>query len=87
MSVSGRPSRHLGITTQDYELEHLKRDLIDIGPDLLIGEYVGHIGAECRVARIGKVGIGILPAKEYIEYLENIMRLPQKEGWSDGGRI
>ena len=87
MSVSGRPSRHLGITTQDYELEHLKRDLIDIGPDLLIGEYVGHIGAECRVARIGKVGIGILPAKEYIEYLENIMRLPQKEGWRDGGKI
>jgi nitrogenase molybdenum-iron protein alpha/beta subunit len=83
-SGSKFPSRYSEITTHDYDIDCLRRDLAEMDPDLLIGEFAGRVGDRCRIARVGKVGIGVLPTKEYVEYLENIMGLPQEEGWKKG---
>ena len=37
-----------------------------------------------RFARVGKIGLGVMPSLAYVEYLENIMRLPNDEGWKRG---
>lgn len=86
-SLAEAPSRYSDITTHNYDIGGLMRDLTDIDPDLLIGEYVWNAGNKCRLARVGKVGVGIMSTMKYVRYLENIMRLPQKEGWREGGRI
>jgi len=86
-SGSRSASRHLDITTPDYDTDDLRRDLDDMDPDLLIGEFTGPVGNRCRIARVGMVGIGVLPTEEYVEYLENIMRLPREEGWKEGVKI
>ena len=41
--------------------------------------------SRCRFARFTKVGMGVEPTLRYAEYLENIMRLPNREGWKQEG--
>lgn len=86
-SGSRSASRHSDIIMSDYDTDDLRRDLANMDPDLIIGEFTGPIGSRCRISRIGKIGIGILPTKEYVEYLENIMRLPREEGWKEGRKV
>ena len=77
-------SRHLDIIEQDYDSEMLKDDLKGMKPDLIISD-IARPDEGIRFARVGKVGFGITPSFEYIEYIENIMRLPLEEGWKRGG--
>ena len=90
VQVSGRKkkaeliSRHLDIITQDYDSEKMKEDLKVLCPDLIVSD-IARPDDGIRFARVGKIGIGLRPALEYIMYLENIMRLPVEEGWKKGG--
>ncbi len=80
-------SRYSNITTSDYDTDDLKRDLEHLGPDVLISDLAAPMEGRCRSARVGKIGLGIRSTMEYIEYLENIMRLPKEEGWKGGRKI
>ena len=76
-------SRHLDIITQDYDQDMMKADVRDLKPDLIISDIV--IPSDTvRFARVGKIGLGLRPSLDYVEYLENIMRLPNDEGWKKG---
>ena len=77
-------SRHIDIITQDYDTDHFIEDVRDLKPDLIISD-LARPNEGIRFARVGKVGLGITPTLEYAEYLENIMRLPEEEGWKRGG--
>ncbi len=77
-------SRHLDIITQDYDSEKMKEDLKVMRPDLIISD-IARPDDGIRFARVGKIGIGVGPSLEYVKYLENIMRLPDQEGWKRGG--
>ncbi len=52
-------------------------------PDLIISD-IARPNDGIRFARVGKVGLGLGPSLDYMEYLENIMRLPNDEGWKKG---
>jgi nitrogenase iron protein len=77
-------SRHLDIIKQDYDTDHFIEDVRDLDPDLIISD-LARPNEGIRFARVGKVGLGITPTLEYVEYLENIIRLPEEEGWKRGG--
>jgi len=62
----------------------MKEDLKVLCPDLIVSD-IARPDDGIRFARVGKIGIGLRPALEYIMYLENIMRLPVEEGWKKGG--
>ncbi|AMK14200.1 nitrogenase iron protein NifH [methanogenic archaeon mixed culture ISO4-G1] len=79
-------SRHADIITQNYESEDLKEDIRTLRPDLIISD-VNRPSEDVRFARVGKVGLGLRPTLDYVEYLENIIRLPNDEGWKKGGII
>ncbi len=79
-------SRHSDIITQNYTSDMLKEDISRDRPDLIISDIVTPTDG-VRFARVGKVGIGLKPSLDYVEYLENIMRLPNDEGWKMGGRL
>lgn len=89
VQVSGRKkkaelvSRHLDIITQDYDSEKMKEDLKVLRPDLIISD-IARPDDGIRFARVGKIGIGLRPVLDYVQYLENIMRLPVMEGWKRG---
>ena len=76
-------SRHLDIITQDYDQDQMKADVRDLRPDLIISDIVIP-SDDVRFARVGKIGLGLRPSLDYVEYLENIMRLPNDEGWKKG---
>lgn len=77
-------SRHLDIIQQDYDSEMFKNDLKGMRPDLIISD-IARPDDGIRFARVGKIGFGVTASFEYIEYVENIMRLPVEEGWKHGG--
>lgn len=85
--ISKNISRYSNIMTLDYDTDNLKQDLERFDPDVLISDMAGPIKGKCRSARVGKIGLGILSTMEYIEYLENIMNLPEEEGWKEGRKI
>ena len=70
--------------TTDYEVEDLLEDMSALDPDLLISDIARPLSGRCRMARFGKVGVGVRSVLEYAEYVENIMRLPNDEGWKEG---
>ncbi|MBR2254401.1 MAG: AAA family ATPase [Candidatus Methanomethylophilaceae archaeon] len=76
-------SRHECSFTEDYWLEDLVRDMEELDPDLLICDVVMPMKGRCRFARMQKIGIGIDAELAYAVYLENMMRLPNKEGWRE----
>ena len=77
-------SRHMEMITTDYEVEDLLEDMSSLDPDLLISDIARPLSGRCRMARFGKVGVGVRSVLEYAEYVENIMRLPNDEGWKEG---
>ena len=77
-------SRHTDLITTDYTMEMLRQDVKELSPDLVISDVVVSSG-NVRFARVGKAGLGLRPSLDYAEYLENIMRLPNNEGWKKGG--
>lgn len=79
-------SRHIGLITQDYDSDNLKKDISENRPDLIISDIMMPTDG-VRFARVGKIGLGLKPSLDYVEYLENIMRLPNNEGWKKGGII
>ena len=78
-------SRHIDMITQNYTAEMMKEDIRTGHPDLIISDIMMPTGGT-RFARVGKVGLGLRPSLDYMVYLENIMRLPNDEGWKKGGR-
>ncbi|AMK13924.1 nitrogenase iron protein NifH [methanogenic archaeon mixed culture ISO4-G1] len=76
-------SRHLEMITQDYDSEQLRRDLAELGPDLIIANVNSPHG-DLPFARLGRIGVGLQPSLDYVEYVENILRLPNDEGWKKG---
>jgi len=77
-------SRHMDIIEQNYDEEKMKEDLKSLRPDIIISDIVRPDDG-IRFARVGKIGLGVMPSLAYVEYLENIMRLPIEEGWKKGG--
>ncbi len=80
-------TRHMDMVTEEYTDEMLCADLDSLHPDLLIGDIIRGTSGKCRFARVGKVGLGVEPTLKYAQYLENVMRLPQEEGWKRGLRL
>ena len=80
---TGVVSRHIDMITQDYDSEQMKEDIEKDRPDLIISD-IARPNDGIRFARVGKVGLGLGPSLDYMEYLENIMRLPNDEGWKKG---
>jgi nitrogenase molybdenum-iron protein alpha/beta subunit len=80
----GLVSRHMDLVTQDYDQDNFIEDVRDLNPDLIISD-IARPNEGIRFARVGKIGLGVGPTLEYAEYLENIMRLPEEEGWKRGG--
>ena len=79
----GVVSRHQEIITEDYESEDYIDDIQNLKPDLIISDIM-RPSMGVRFARVGKIGLGLRPSLDYVEYLENIMRLPNDEGWKRG---
>jgi len=79
-------SRHMDRITTDYDTEHFIEDVRELRPDLIISD-IARPNEGIRFARVGKIGLGVGPTLEYAEYLENIMRLPEEEGWKRGSLI
>ena len=77
-------SRHIDKITQGYTSEQMKEDIKNNRPDLIISDIVMPTDG-VKFARVGKVGLGMRPTLDYVEYLENIIRLPNDEGWKKGG--
>ncbi len=75
-------SRHSDRIETNYDPRKLKDDLMTGRPDLVIADTSSSMGP-LRLAKVSKIGIGITSSLEYIEYLEDIMRLPIKEGWRE----
>ena len=80
----GLVSRHMDLVTQDYDQDNFIEDVRGLNPDLIISD-IARPNEGIRFARVGKIGLGVGPTLEYAEYLENIMRLPEEEGWKRGG--
>lgn len=72
-------SRHA--VTRDYDEAMLADDLARLRPDLLISDIVHPVPEGTTFAKLNRMGVGYLPVLEYVEYLENSMRLPAVEGW------
>ncbi len=85
-TYSTASSRMSGRVTEDYSWEMLAADLKEFDPDLLIADLPYPVAGKCRVARTRKVGIGTVGPMDYAVYLENVMRLPAKEGWKEAAR-
>ena len=82
----GRATRHPDVVVQDYSGDKLKEDLMNERPDILITD-TSTMAVETHLAKISKIGLGLTPSLNYIEYLENILRLPNIEGWRKEGSI
>jgi hypothetical protein len=67
-------------------MEDLSHDLEDLRPHLFIGDLPRSTVNGCRFARMTKMGFGVQASMAYIRYLENMLRLPDDEGWK-GGRV
>ncbi len=83
---SNAVSRHMDVLTQDYDSDQLKEDIEKLHPDLIISD-IARATDDVRFARVSKVGLGLTPTLDYVEYLENIIRLPNDEGWKKGGML
>jgi len=79
-------SRHLDKITQGYRPEDMHKDIEVLNLDLIISDIVVPTGG-VKFARVGKIGLGMRPSLDYVEYLENIIRLPNDEGWKKGGML
>lgn len=77
-------SRHDHV--DDYTDDDLMRDLEELRPDLMIGGIVRQVPEGTVMAKMNRIGVGYRPVLEYVEYLENTLRLPGMEGWRGGGR-
>lgn len=73
--------------TADYTDDDLSRDLEDMGPDLLISDIIKPVPDGVSFAKLNRIGVGYRQVFEYIQYLENTMRLPDVEGWRRGRTI
>ncbi len=73
-------TRHPDIVTMNYESEDLLKDIKENDVDLIISDVIVPHGS-IRFAKISKIGPGIGPMLDYVEYLEDMMRLPNDEGW------
>lgn len=78
-------SRHP--VTADYTDDDLSRDLEEMRPDLLISDIVKPVPDGVSFAKLNRIGVGYRQVFEYIQYLENTMRLPDVEGWRRGRTI
>ena len=76
-------SRHMDMITTEYDTDRFVEDIRALKPDLIISD-IARQNEGIRFARVGKIGLGVRPTLEYAEYLENIMRLPEEEGWKRG---
>lgn len=74
-------TRHPDLITVEYTEEMLTEDLLTMDPDLLVSDTQRSLSGKCRAARYSKIGLGVEPTFRYMEYLENIMRVPAVEGW------
>ena len=74
-------SRHPDRIEEDYGIERIPEDIDGLCLDLLISDIPRMESDRCRFARFTKVGMGVEPTLRYAEYLENVMRLPAREGW------
>ena len=84
--AGGTPdSRHDVVT--NYTDEDLARDLSEMKPDLLISDIVKPVPEGVAFAKLSRMGVGYRQVFEYLEYLENTLRLPAIEGWRRGRSI
>ena len=77
-------SRYAERIVSGYTEDMFDADLSELKPDLLIGDLPRFAHDQCRFARIVKVGFGVDASTSFVMYLENMMRLPNKEGWKGG---
>lgn len=68
----------------DYSEEKLARDAEELHPDLVISDIVRRVPSGVHFAKLNKIGTGYMNVFDYIQYLENTMRLPEVEGWRLG---
>lgn len=78
----GRPDSRYDVTP-DYTDEMLADDLESLRPDLLICDLVKSVTQGTAFARLTRIGVGYAQVFEYVEYLENMMRIPATDGWRD----
>ena len=71
----------------DYTDDDLARDLEELRPDLLISDIIKPVPEGISYAKLSRIGVGYRQVFEYIQYLENTMRLPEIEGWREGREI
>jgi nitrogenase molybdenum-iron protein alpha/beta subunit len=79
-------TRYPDLVAMDYTLEDLGHDLEELRPHLFIGDLPRSTVNGCRFARMTKMGFGVRASMAYIQYLENMLRLPDDEGWK-GGKV
>lgn len=77
-------SRYGDIIVADYGEEEFENDLMKFDPDMLIGDLPRFSQGKYRFARITKIGFGVDASISFATYLENMMRLPDREGWKEG---
>lgn len=69
---------------EDYTDAMLAQDLEALRPDILISDIAVPVPDGTAFAKLSKLGVGYRPVFGYIEYLENVVRLPKVEGWREG---
>lgn len=77
-------SRYADRIIPGYTEDMFDRDLSELRPDLLIGDLPRFSHDRYRFARIVKSGFGVDASISFATYLENMMRLPNREGWKGG---
>ncbi|MCQ2071388.1 MAG: hypothetical protein MJZ68_09680, partial [archaeon] len=74
-------SRYEDMITREYPVENLDDDVKRMKPDMVLCDTVVPVKGDFKVAKLGRVGVGVKGTYEFTEYLENILRLPVEEGW------
>ena len=80
-------TRYPDLVVRDYTLDDLGRDIGELRPHLFIGDLPRPTVDGCRFARMTKMGFGVKASMAYIRYLENMLRLPDDEGWKGGRKV
>lgn len=81
--AGGRPDSRYDVDGE-YSEDKLAADIDEMHPDLVISDIVRRVPPGVHFAKLNKIGTGYMQVFDYIQYLENTMRLPPVEGWRLG---